>query len=137
MNTVPGTQRDVPERTKYMDIMNLIRTGILNGEFPPGARLPGRRRLATQTGVAPGTVATAFNEYQRLGVLHVRPGDGVFVTGDARRLLSKYAVVTPPDDGPAVTRLAKSLGLLVDRVSALETEVAELRRGGPRIPEQR
>jgi DNA-binding transcriptional regulator YhcF (GntR family) len=57
------------------------------GGLQPGDRLPTVRGLADELGVAPGTVARAYRELERAGVIETRGRAGSFVTGDdvARR----------------------------------------------------
>lgn len=119
-------------RPKYMQVMDTIREGVLSGVYPPGARLPGRRRLATQLGVAPMTVGNALREYSRLGVLDLRAADGAFVTDQAPTILSQQAV-----EFGGLAGLPEVVAQLAERVRALETEVAQLRDCGPEIPTPR
>jgi GntR family transcriptional regulator/MocR family aminotransferase len=58
----------------YRQIVTRLRTAIAAGTLAPGARLPATRVLATQLGVARGTVETAYA---------VLAGEGLIVTGGA------------------------------------------------------
>lgn len=53
----------------YEQIIARVREAIATGELLPGTRLPPVRRLADQLDIAPGTVARAYSELERLGVV--------------------------------------------------------------------
>jgi GntR family transcriptional repressor for pyruvate dehydrogenase complex len=57
---------------------------ILSGEFPPGSTLPGQRALAERFGVSRGSLREALTVLETLGLVHVRPGKGVYVTDPNR-----------------------------------------------------
>jgi len=63
----------------YAQIMHQIRLAILSGELRPGDRVPTVRQLAVELSVNTNTVARAYNELHRAGVLDTRPGVGTFV----------------------------------------------------------
>jgi DNA-binding transcriptional regulator YhcF (GntR family) len=54
-----------------------------NGDLPPGTRLPTVRRLAGDLGIAANTVARAYRELERAGVVETRGRHGTFVAADA------------------------------------------------------
>jgi GntR family transcriptional regulator/MocR family aminotransferase len=56
-----------------------IRTAIVSGELPPGARLPSSRSLARQHGVSRGIVVTAFEQLAAEGYIECAVGSGSFV----------------------------------------------------------
>ncbi|MFJ6679457.1 GntR family transcriptional regulator [Microbacterium sp. NPDC091382] len=49
------------------------------GELPAGARLPTVRQLASDLGVAPGTVARAYKELEAIGAIETRGRNGTVV----------------------------------------------------------
>lgn len=75
-------------------ILGLITTGLLAAE----QRLPSVRQLASDLGVAPGTVAKAYRTLESEGFLVTRIGSGTRV--------STKASVTPGSVLSAATRLA-------------------------------
>lgn len=58
-----------------------LRSSILSGELPPGARLPALHRLAEQTGVNVNTIRTVYRRLEQHGFVATRHGSGTFVTG--------------------------------------------------------
>lgn len=64
----------------YLQIAELIRQQILEGNYCAGAKLPSVRDLAVKLRVNPNTVARAYAMLQSEGVLEGRHGGGSFVT---------------------------------------------------------
>jgi len=60
-------------------LRGLIQYGIGCGQLAPGEQLPSVREMAGQTGVAPMTVARAYEELKSHGLIEGRPGSGTFV----------------------------------------------------------
>jgi GntR family transcriptional regulator len=73
-------QIDTASRTPiYRQLMARIREAAARGRLAPDQRLPSVRELSRQLVVNPNTVARAYTELEREGVLNTRPGLGVFV----------------------------------------------------------
>ena len=71
------------EQSIYSQIAEQVRLGIASGQLAPGARLPTVRQLAVDLGVHVNTVAHAYVELERAGVVTTRPGAGTFVARPA------------------------------------------------------
>lgn len=67
-----------PQRL-YRQIAEQLRSLIVGGEFPPGARLPAERDLAKQLGVSRPSVREALIALEVEGWVEVRTGSGVYV----------------------------------------------------------
>lgn len=63
----------------YQQLVEQVRQGVARGRLRPGTRLPSVRVLSRELVVNPNTVARAYTELEREGVLNTRPGLGVFV----------------------------------------------------------
>jgi len=63
----------------YRQIVHQVRQGIARGQLRPAQQLPSVRELSRLLVVNPNTVARAFSELEREGLLHTRQGLGVFV----------------------------------------------------------
>jgi GntR family transcriptional regulator len=79
-------------RPIYLQIMDEVRRGIVLGTLRADDALPSVRQLAADLRVNPNTVAQAYRELERDGVVHVRRGQGTFVSptrgnGEERRTL--------------------------------------------------
>ena len=59
-------------------IVASLQRAIRDGRLPPGARLPSSRTLATDLGVARGTVADAYDQLVIEGWLAARRGSGTW-----------------------------------------------------------
>lgn len=76
----------------YQQLVQQVRTGVARGDLTAEERLPSVRQLSRDLVINPNTVARAYTELEREGMLHTRPGLGVFVaaiktelTRDVRR----------------------------------------------------
>ena len=74
IRVAPGGSRPI-----YRQIIDHVRRGIASGELNVGDSLPSVRQLAEQLVVNHNTVAKAYAEMVRDGVLESQPGRGVFV----------------------------------------------------------
>ncbi|HVU90451.1 MAG TPA: GntR family transcriptional regulator [Pirellulales bacterium] len=63
----------------YQQLIDQIAAGIARGQLRPNQRLPSVRELSQTLVVNPNTVARAYTELEREGVLYTRQGLGVFV----------------------------------------------------------
>lgn len=76
----------------YRQLVQQVREAIARGDLKPEDQLPSVRQLSRDLVINPNTVARAYTELEREGLLSNRPGRGVFVaepkgelTKDARR----------------------------------------------------
>ena len=67
----------------YQQVVEQVRALVVSGRLPAGERLPSVRGLAELLLVNPNTVARAYRELERDGVVVSRQGDGVFVADQA------------------------------------------------------
>ncbi|MGI9182603.1 MAG: Clp protease N-terminal domain-containing protein, partial [Longimicrobiaceae bacterium] len=63
------TINDAAEISIYEQIVAQVQEAVATGRLQPGDRLPPVRRLADTLDIAPGTVARAYSELERLGVV--------------------------------------------------------------------
>ena len=72
---------DLTSRTPiYEQIYQKIVSLILSGVLTENEQLPSVRSLAKSTGVNPNTVAKAYQELERNGVIYSVPGRGSFIS---------------------------------------------------------
>ncbi|MAG92421.1 MAG: GntR family transcriptional regulator [Planctomycetaceae bacterium] len=76
----------------YRQLANQIREGVARGQLEPEERLPSVRELSRELVVNPNTIARAYTELERAGVLNTRQGLGVFVARPSTDLTKKARV---------------------------------------------
>jgi len=67
----------------YQQLVEQVRYAVAAGRLREGDRLPPIRDVAVQVRVNRNTVARAYMELERQGVLRTRPGQGSFITNGA------------------------------------------------------
>ena len=67
------------QRPIYRSIVDALAEDVVSGRLPIGARLPPHRDLAWRLGVTVGTVARAYAEAERRGLVSGEVGRGTFV----------------------------------------------------------
>jgi GntR family uxuAB operon transcriptional repressor len=108
----------VEPRRLYRQIADQISRLIASGEFPPGARLPAERELATSLGVSRASVREAIISLEIGGLVEVRVGTGIFVTADAASGAAER------DAGPGPFELLQARKLVEGEVAALAASKA-------------
>ena len=71
---------EADRRPVYRQIADEIKGLIARGELEEGIALPPVRQVATDLGVNLNTIAAAYRELQKEGLVRVRHGAGAFVT---------------------------------------------------------
>ena len=69
-------------KAAYLQIVDQVKTAAASGALRPGEPLPGIRPLAEQLRLNRNTVAKAYLELERQGVVENHQGKGCFVSGD-------------------------------------------------------
>ena len=80
-------------RPIYVQIMDEIRRAVVLGLLGPESALPSVRQLAADLRVNPNTVAQAYRELERQGVVYVRRGQGTFVARQVHDDAERRALV--------------------------------------------
>ena len=70
----------------YTQLIEHIKSAIINGEFQPGQQIPPVRELAIDAGVNPNTMQRALAEMEREALLYSERTRGRFVTEDTQIL---------------------------------------------------
>jgi GntR family transcriptional regulator len=82
---------DVGSRSPiYQQVAQQIREAVARGDLRPEERLPSVRHLSRELVANPNTIARAYTELEREGILVSRPGLGIFVA-QPRNVLTKGA----------------------------------------------
>src|SRR2546426_510001 len=93
----------------YRQIVNQVKYLVAAGRLGPGEELPPIRTLAEQLVINPNTVARAYLELERAGLVSKRQGSGTYLS----------------DAGSPLKR-AERLKLLAERADALVAEARHL-----------
>jgi GntR family transcriptional regulator len=102
----------------YLQLVDQVRRGILLGYLLDGDRLPTVREVAGALVINPNTVAKAYRELERAGLVTPRAGQGTFVTGHIGRVpAADYARLSRSLRG--WLRAAREAGLETEQVRAL------------------
>jgi len=108
----------VEPRRLYRQIADQIAQLIASGEFPPGARLPAERELATSLGVSRASVREAIISLDMAGLVEVRVGTGIFVTAPAAQSAAAR------DAGPGPFELLQARKLIEGEIAAAAAAAA-------------
>jgi len=76
----------------YLQIQAQVKNAVAAGALKPGAALPSVRKLASELGINPNTVARAYLDLERDGVITAVPGGGTFVADGNPGLLKEERV---------------------------------------------
>ncbi len=120
IRVIPGSSAAI-----YRQIADQVRRAVVSGELEIGDAMPSVRALAKELVVNPNTVAKAYAELIRDGVLETQPGRGAFVA-KRRNVFSKAERLRRLDDaletavGAAVTLDFTSEEILARMRSKLE-----------------
>lgn len=109
-------KRDTPI---YEQIVEQVKFHVVKGNIKPGMAIPSVRKLALELKITPGTVAKAYQELERQGIVETIRGKGVYIAGEQER----------KQDAVRLEAVKKSLepGLLELKVMGLEDkEVIQL-----------
>lgn len=109
----------------YAQIMDQIKAAAASGALQAGEPLPGIRPLAEQLRVNRNTVAKAYLELEREGVIETQPGKGCFLRNGRSRFhkAARTEMLLPQVD--AVVVQAHHLQIPADEVAELLRERLE------------
>jgi GntR family transcriptional regulator len=93
----------------YLQIVNQVKHLVASGRLTPGEEIPPIRTLADQLLVNPNTVARAYLELERAGVVTKRHGSGTYVS-----------------ESPSPLSRRERLKVLTQRVDTLLVEAGHL-----------
>lgn len=102
----------------YLTIPDLIEEALAEGRLAARDRLPGLRELADELKLNYSTVARAFSEARKRGLIDARPGSGTYVRGHAPTLplragtSAEMTMNMPPEPPAMAARLRESAATL-------------------------
>lgn len=101
----------------YRQIIDLCFSRIINGEWPPGAKLPSVREMSIELAVNARTVLSAFDELQDAEIIFSQRGIGYFLSPDAPEKVRKARTLE---------FFNTSLEALADEMDALGISIEEV-----------
>ena len=109
-------QLDLQSRTPiYQQLKEKILRLIMAGAIGPGDPLPSVRVMARELGINPSTVAKAYQDLEKSGLIYSVAGKGSFISGE--ETLDRQMTASVLDRFREAVREARSAG--VDRQTAL------------------
>jgi GntR family transcriptional regulator len=119
----------------YLQLMEQIKHAIDMGAVRPGEQLPTIRSVAEELAMNPNTVARAYRELEREGVISVRHGSGAYIEETATPAKRNAIRQTGEIFRKAIEK-SKMLGLsepelrrvFENEVAALDVETGPVRR---------
>jgi len=118
----------------YLQLIEQVKRAVALGTLASGEQLPTVKALAVDLTVNPNTVARAYRDLERDGIIETSPGRGSFVRadgsskGESRRAIDDVAKSVLGD----AVREAKTLGLARARAAEIFSE--QLDRWFPPVP---
>jgi len=103
----------------YLQIVNQVRYLVAAGRLAPGEELPSVRTLAEQLVINPNTVARAYLELERAGVVVKRHGAGTYVSEEGSPLARKERMKLLTQRAEALLVAAQQMDVAFDEVIAL------------------
>ncbi len=121
----------------YQQLMEQIKHAVDTGAIRGGEQLPTIRKIAEELAMNPNTVARAYRELEREGVIEVRHGSGAYVgmpsTSSVKVAGIRKAaeILRPPMERCLAIGLSESelRRVFEDELSRLQDEAAAERRG--------
>lgn len=103
----------------YLQVIEQVKRSVALGILASGEQLPTVKQLALDLTINPNTVAKAYRELERDGVIETSPGRGSFVKSNGSTDTTKAASDVARGAIEAAVREAKSIGLNADEIRSL------------------
>ena len=104
----------------YIQLVDQVKRAVALGTLSPGEQLPTVKALALDLTINPNTVAKAYRELERDGVIETAAGRGSFVRGNGVAETTKAAATDVARDAfEGAVREAKSIGLSAEEIRKL------------------
>jgi GntR family transcriptional regulator len=109
----------------YLQIQAQVKNAVAAGALKPGAAMPSVRKLAADLGINPNTVARAYLDLDREGVIRTVPGGGTFIADGNPGLLKAERVRRLRPLARQIAVEGKQLRLSPEEVVALVQEALD------------
>jgi DNA-binding transcriptional regulator YhcF (GntR family) len=96
----------------FLQIADSISEKVMEGQYPPGEKIPSVRDLATEMGVNPNTVMRTYTDLQTRGIIDNKRGIGYYVSNEALAIIHKWKREEFFEfDLPLIVKQTKILGI--------------------------
>lgn len=112
------------DRPIYLQIADIMESGIIAGRYQPGDKLPSVRELAVEAGVTPNTVQRAYAELESRKLVNTRRTSGRTVTLDDSILKERRRSMAR-EQIELFIRKMKELGFDTDEIRQILDEYME------------
>ncbi len=110
----------------YLQVIEQVKRSVAIGVLGAGEQLPTVKQLALDLTINPNTVAKAYRELERDGVIETSPGRGSFVKSNGVKDTTKAAARDVARDAiERAVREAKSIGLGAEDIRSLANAVID------------
>ena len=106
----------------YLQIVNQVKYLVAAGRLAPGEELPSVRALAEQLVINPNTVARAYLELERAGLVVKRHGSGTYVSEEGSPLARKERLKILTQRADALLAEAQHMDVALDEILTLIKE---------------
>jgi len=106
----------------YQQIVNQVKYLVASGRLAPGEEIPPIRALAEQLTINPNTVARAYLELERAGVVTKRHGAGTYISESGSPLARRERVRILTRRIDALLAEAANMGIELDEIVDLLRE---------------
>ncbi len=110
----------------YLQIVNQVKYLVAAGRLAPGEEIPAIRVMAAQLLVNPNTVARAYLELERAGVVAKRHGSGTYVSSAGSPLARRERVKILTERVDALLAEAQHVNIEFEEVVKLLRERQEI-----------
>ena len=122
----------------YVQLIEQVQRALEVGTLSPGDALPSVRELASELSIAPNTIAKAYSELQRMGLIESRAGKGTVVLGDIEETIRTRQQEALLERLRVVVRDASTLGVSAEALQAhfeqaVQQFFPELQRRGDKL----
>jgi GntR family transcriptional regulator len=109
----------------FQQLVDQVKAAVARGALRPGDPIPSVRQMAAQVLVNPNTVARAYRELDREGVIQAQRGLGYFVTDQAVAACRSDCSEAFADQLASVLQAAREAGLNDETIRAVFARIME------------
>lgn len=109
----------------YEQIIEQFKLLVMRESLNPGDAIPSVRRLAAELGITPSTVAKAYQELERQGVIETIRAKGTFIAQEVEIRMDDKKVLSLRNSLKSISLELKMMGYTREQVMELMAEAYE------------